>query len=277
MGVSNDLPSQGLSDHKPIWIRLTMDLNIPEVPMRQPLDRIPRIEIKADDDITIDKFSKKVHKRIMKEIPLSMRRLDNDKLTTATPAESGRIVAASLRITAKVAAEVTNAKKTRKRCKQNSKRGRQKNCFSPDYLTLQAYLSFYSNLVRLAFPSGRRRNRCRWSSTTYQVHLTRLTSQWTKRYLISPVAGLLAPQHLAYLNYHRITLPKLAIQISLIKAKMHGSARLEMRINTNAARRQLEILRMDGKVGMIIKLLTGDPPQDLDLQTLPCPIEGQNR
>jgi hypothetical protein len=48
-----------------------------------------------------------------------------------------------------------------------------------------------------------------------------------------------------------------------------------MRVAQNETLRKREQLREEQKLGTLIRLLTERPQEELDLQTLPCPTEGQ--
>jgi hypothetical protein len=48
-----------------------------------------------------------------------------------------------------------------------------------------------------------------------------------------------------------------------------------MRDEQNANLHEREELRKIGQLGKLIELLTCNPPNELDLQTLPCPTAGQ--
>ena len=63
--------------------------------------------------------------------------------------------------------------------------------------------------------------------------------------------------------------------MKLIKGQMHGADRADMRLAMNTEIRNREKLRKANKLGKLIELLSCRPPEDLYLQTLPCPVRGQ--
>jgi hypothetical protein len=161
--------------------------------------------------------------------------------------------------------------------KTGKKKHKQKNCVSSDYFICKLFLSYYHNLTHIAFPSGKNRRRYTWNQTNYQSYLTRLNSQWSKKndHLLrqltpmSTASGLLQPSHLQFKDFNTITLSYIQKQLSIIKSKMRGTDRMEMRIKINSKIRHHEDLRQQGKLKQLIKLLTGNPFRELDLQTLP--------
>jgi hypothetical protein len=162
-------------------------------------------------------------------------------------------------------------------------RTKYKNGYSAELAVLVAYKSFYENLIRIAFPSGRRQMRCRWNSATYQSVLTTITRKWTKHHRKtlssihswSEVYKIPSPAALQTLNFHRISLHHLTELIRQIKGMLHGSKRAALREDTNEAIRDRDAMHKMAKLGMLIQLLSCEPPDTLDLQTLPCPIAGQ--
>ena len=167
--------------------------------------------------------------------------------------------------------------------KTGKPRNKFKNGYSVDLAIMRAYMSFYENLIRLAFPSGRRRRRCQWDQESYQSRLSHWLQQWTKHHRkilneltpLSKASKLLAPAHVQYLSFHELSLHHVSRQLKDIKHMLHGSKRAEMRTNQNDELRHREELRKKKQLGTLIELLTYDPKRDLDLQTLPCPTRGQ--
>jgi hypothetical protein len=84
-----------------------------------------------------------------------------------------------------------------------------------------------------------------------------------------------APAHLQYMDFYQITKAYIATQLKMLKSEMHGADRSEMRLTQNDTIRYHDQLRAQGKLAMLIRLLTGDPEYELDLQTLPCSVVGQ--
>ena len=60
-----------------------------------------------------------------------------------------------------------------------------------------------------------------------------------------------------------------------IKIPLHGVQRRKIREKTNPAIQKLDKLRRDHKLGEVIQRLSGRSPGQLDLLSLPCPINGQ--
>lgn len=284
VGTNNSTHLHKYSDHRPIWMRVNLDLNIPVVPKRKPLPVPLRVDLDLKDSKMIERFQHDTHAAIMKLIPKASRRLKQTGLPDITSEHSGRLLACSMRASVEVAEALTNAAmKRRKRRVRAKNRSKVKHGFSLPYKFLTALMSFYNNLIRLAFPSGCNRHRSKWTAHSYQSYLTKLLKQWRKHnlgLLNSPaVAEIeskhLSPTHLQFMDFHQITLPYLSKQLKQLKGDAHGRDRMEMLSKQDSGISKRQELWRENRLGTLIKLMTGAPETTLDLQTLPCPTRGQ--
>jgi hypothetical protein len=141
--------------------------------------------------------------------------------------------------------------------------------------------SFFENLIRIAFSSGRRRMRCKWNGETYQAIQTKMIYQWRTFHrdkldavtAFSPVRAVASPTTLQQL--HEISLEYLLQHIKQIKGLLQGKRRATMLDKQNANLHEREEHRKIEQLGKLIELLTCHPPSKLDLKTLPCPTAGQ--
>jgi hypothetical protein len=283
LGVVNWEERKQFSDHLPVWIRFTLTSEVRTVPIRNPLQAPPRLEL----DPTNEKNVKRYQETLIKNIGLydkPYRELMDDK----TVACSSDASATALQMVMADTVLATHDPKSRQRDKQIQQSGKsrstkKKNGYSGDLAVLVAHKSFYENLIRIAFPSGRRRMRCKWNGETYQVILTKVIQQWRTFHrdkldavtAFSPVRAVASPTALQQLNFHEISLEYLLQQITQIKGLLQGKRRATMRDEQNANLHEREELRKIGQLGKLIELLTCNPPNELDLQTLPCPTAGQ--
>jgi hypothetical protein len=124
-----------------------------------------------------------------------------------------------------------------------------------------AHKSFFENLFWIAFPSGRRRIRCKWSYKTYQSILTKVIQQWRTFHwdkldavtAFSPVRAVASPTTLQQLNFHEIYLEYLLQQIKQIKGLLQGKRRAIMRDeqNVNLHERQKSLRRLDNVASLL--------------------------
>jgi hypothetical protein len=156
VGTNNSTHLHKYSDHRPIWMRVNIDLNVPIVPQRRPLPVPLRVDLDLQDSKMVQRFQDNTHAAIMKLIPKAARRLKRSGLPDITSEHSGRILACSMRASVEVAETLTNAAmKRRKRRVRAKTRSKVKHGFSLAYKLLTAHMSFYNNLIRLAGLPGR--------------------------------------------------------------------------------------------------------------------------
>ena len=205
------------------------------------------------------------------------------RYVVCSPSASGTALQLVLAHTVEAAATPTSAKIRALIQTANQPRSKKKHGYSGELAVLVAYKSYYENLIRIAFPAGRRKMRCNWHLTTYQSILTSTLRKWTKHYrpqleCIDPWSKVNAMPSLAdlkTLSYHQLSLAHLTKDIAALKNQLHGKKRASLQAESNATQRERQDLDREAKLGMLIDQLTCTPPQDLDLQTLPCPIAGQ--
>jgi hypothetical protein len=87
----------------------------------------------------------------------------------------------------------------------------------------------------------------------------------------SSVRAVAIPTTLQQLNFHEISLKYLLQQIKQMKDLQPEKRQTTIRDEQNANLHEREELRKIGQLGKLIELLTYNPPNELDLQTLPCP------
>jgi hypothetical protein len=91
----------------------------------------------------------------------------------------------------------------------------------------------------------------------------------------STVRVVSSPTAFQKLNFHENSLEYLLQQIKQTKGLLHGKRQTTMRDEQNANLYEREELRKIEQLGKLIEFLTCNPPNELDLQTLPCPTAKQ--
>ena len=283
VGVVNSEDRKQFSDHLPVWFRFVLTNPVRTVPARRPLTSPPRIELNLHEDKAVEEFQAKI-KQSISNMDKKYRQLDvANKAIVCSPDDSGAALQLVLAHTVAAASTPKSAKINALIRQANQPRSKKKHGYSGELAVLVAYKSFYENLIRLAFPSGRRHMRCNWAATTYQSILASLLRKWTKHYRIqlesidpwSVVHATPSPAHLQTLSFHQISLSRIGTAISDIKRMLHGRKRALMLTENNATQQERADLHSTGKLGMLIDQLTCNPTMELDLQTLPCPLAGQ--
>ena len=64
-------------------------------------------------------------------------------------------------------------------------------------------------------------------------------------------------------------------QLKNIKSKLHGAQRIVMQTEMNSTVRKIVEMRQANEMGKIIEVLSCQPRDQVDLQTLPCNLKGQ--
>ena len=213
LGVVNWEDRKCFSDHLPVWFRFTLTSEIRTVPVRQPLRSPPRLELELSDEKRVEKYQERIVKRVGK-LDKQYRQLKPDKTIACMPSTSSTALQLVLAHTVEAANDPKTAKIKALIQEANKPRSKKKHGYSNEMAVLNAHKSFYENLIRLAFPWGRRRMRCNWNSKTYQSILTSLIRQWTKHYRTqitgldawSLVHTLPSPAALQSLSFHQLSL-----------------------------------------------------------------------
>ena len=144
----------------------------------------------------------------------------------------------------------------------------------------QTYLHFYTTLIRIAYPSGRRRRRVQWTPHTHASLLLRWIAQWTSHHAIlhaqlPPPPDIPQPSHLLKLTFTQTTREYLDRCQSAVKKSLHGTFRKHMRKCNNDQRTIIDDAYQSKQLGKVIQYLTAQAPSHCDLSTLHCPTEGQ--
>jgi len=274
-----------ISDHHPIWINIKLLDVIFKPPLRKPLPLRKRCELNIRDQDKVDDYNEALQKRL-KQFPSRLKRTGQTGEATCSAAASGRAVAATLRASVEIVEREQGLKqgklrKLQQQCKMP--RSAKKDCFSPEFCAIKAYMEFYIDLRRLAFPPECARRNMTWCADSYIGIITRCATIWTKKHSntlrnigpSSPVATLASPPQIALLPFHQITYQRLQQRIVNLKSMIHGRQREEYRRNMGKEVRKMEDLRQRENLGRLIELLSGKPREQLDLQTLPSAEEGQ--
>ena len=175
VGTVYDDVTNNLSDHRPIWISLRLHAPLSRVPPRVLLPTKPRLEIDMESEEEREDYNIYLTERLKKPAYKALHRLDPEGKPCCTPQKSGQLLAAVARESVQTTGErkqgldKAKAQRISRRCAVV--RGSTKNGYSLQMRQMQVHLYFYQNLVRLAFPNGKRRRPLgsRWNAGTYQA------------------------------------------------------------------------------------------------------------
>jgi hypothetical protein len=284
-GTVNNIRINHMSDHHPLWISLCLTDPLTPVPKRRPSPPPLRIDFDINNKPDVLKYGECISKLVSK-MPKKFRTLQSDGTTTSDPHQSSRGLAALQRLSYQAVYSKTGLnRKQKQRLKKRclGRRSAFKDGFSPEMRLLQVYRDFYQQLIRRAFPTRPSRRSRTWNASRYQQVLTQWTTEWTKANqhtldqirVTSRVHQIPPPSHLTLLSFHSITLDHLQRILRTIKGKLHGAMRIIMRAEMSAEIRRRDQLRWDKRIGEMVEAMSGNPREQLDLRTLPCPIRGQ--
>jgi hypothetical protein len=197
----------------------------------------------------------------------------------STPEQSGDIVAAICRALVETVVAALPAPKVKRVQQGNRRRSKYKKSFSTEMHLRQTFLHFYTTLIRIAFPSGKRRRVTAWSEHTHRALLLRWLTQWTTHHAVlhstMPLpSDLPPPNHILQMSFNMIDLTYLQACRTAVKKSLHFTARHNMRRANNSMRSHIDIAYQNKKLGRVIQLLTGQPTSHCSLNTLHCPSEG---
>ena len=270
VGTVNNYNVASLSDHLPQWIKYAISIYVPRVPRRVSYSPTPRTEINELDLSAISQYNAEL---------LSIIK-SHSTAEEVTPEQSGSIIAAVCR----ASVEATKATLPTPQPKPSTRRPGRKTKYKKGYSTemhiRQTYLHFYTTLIRVAFPCGKRRRRTPWSPHTHRQLLLRWIAQWTAHHAVlhstMPLPrDIPAPQHILQLQYDMINIQYLNQCRGDIKKSLHATSRHHMRCTHNTLRSKVDDEYQSKHLGKVIQLLTAQPPSHCDLSTLHCPTEGQ--
>ena len=287
VGTIHNEITNTLSDHHPIWISLSLtgQLTVPKTWLPQPVLSHP--DLSMDNDKEIEAYNTHLHNRLTTSLSQRFRQSPSQrrKPISAHASSSGLAVILSHSVLS-VHSRTNGLNKGVKASiglKCQLPRSSYKNCYSPHQRQLQVYLYFYNNLLRLAFPNGKKRTSTPWTSDNYQHHLSTWISQWKHKHNLtinrinefSPAAQLPSPTHLEQKSFHSISRAYILAQIGRIRLALHGKRREAMRELTNPEISKRDAMRKQKKLGDLIHELSGRSRGQLDLQSLPCAHHGQ--
>jgi hypothetical protein len=92
---------------------------------------------------------------------------------------------------------------------------------------------------------------------------------------MTPPSDLPHPRHLLSMTFNAITEVYIQQQRSSVKRTLHGAFRTHMQNKANLKHMDVLNAHNSKQLGKVIQLLTDQPSQHCDLQTLHCPTEGQ--
>jgi len=286
-GTVNNEIINNISDHHPTWLSFSLidPFNIPLPFKKQPVYSHPDLDM--NNSKQREEYNKHLTKRITTSLSKKFRSTNPDGTMTVSPQEGASGLAVILTHSVlSVHAKRDGLNKMVKasighRC--HLARGRFKDCYSPQMRQLQSYLFFYTNMLRLAFPAGRKRWADPWEADSYQRLLQQWLHKWRKRYGqilnkitdFSPAARLPCPSHLSQKSFHSISREYLIHKRKQVQACLHVTNRERMREKVNPAIRRIDKMRCAHDLGKVIKALTGKEAGSLDLQSLPSKSHGQ--
>jgi hypothetical protein len=155
-----------------------------------------------------------------------------------------------------------------------------KDGYSVTYAIWKTYLAFYTNLLRLAYGSGKHQRHANWGRHNYQRLLTKWLTSWGIRHQTlhrqqTRPSELLHPSHLHQQDYSALSRVYIEKLIADIKSRLHGEERHRMRRAVNAEILRRDELREKQKMGELIQALNNKPQAHPQLHTLPSPVYGQ--
>jgi hypothetical protein len=287
VGTVHDEITNTLSDHHPVWLALALTDPFLIPPPYTPLPTLSRPDLDMTNDDELEQYNSCLTTRIERSLSKRFRSQTATGEARVSSHASGSGLAVLLTHSVLSVHEKKNGLDKAVKSVINHKchlhRGRYKNCFSPHMRELQVYLYFYNNMLRIAFPAGRKRWSDPWTADNYQRILTSSLRQWTKRHdkilrritPLSPVTQLPSPSHLEQKSFLSISRDSIQEQIRLIKSRLHATQREAMRDRTNPAIRRIDKMRRNKDLAGIIQSLCGTQQSALDLQTLPSADCGQ--
>jgi len=284
-GTINDVTTNHLSDHHPLWVRLCLTDPLIPVPKRRPIPASIRMDLEIRDKEEKLKYQECIS-RLAKTLPKTFRKEEPDGTTMLHPDHSSRAVAALLRLSVRAVTSREGLGKGKKgRLKQRclGRGSTFKDGFSPEMRLLGCYRDFYQQLIRKAFPVKNTARSQRWTLANYQSVLTTWLGEWsaennTLLKQIRPTSRIhkiASPAHLQFLPFWRITAHSLHTIIDSIKDQLHGAKRVILRAEMSQAIARRDKLRADKRIGDLIEEMSGHPRSQMDLHTLPCAIRGQ--
>ena len=221
-----------------------------------------------------------------------MERTSNELLTDLVPKDTTNVsttahqasgnIAAICRASVEIVRDslTPTTKHTPRKHSATKRRTRHKACFSTEARIRQAHLHFYTMLLRLAFPKGRRRRSCNWSQHTFRTLLTKWIAQWTTYHApllaaMPHITDLPSPRHLLSLSFSDITEEHLVRQRNVVKRTLHGAHRTHMLRTNNEQLTKVTNAHQSKELGTVIRLLLAQPEHHCDLATIHSPTEGQ--
>lgn len=275
------------SDHLPTWITLAFTTFIPTVSMRGRKINVSRCDIDLQNQIELEQYQMVLDQMITK-LPPKYKRLSEAGLATTSPQQSGRCIAAILRMSVAAVESpqgLDKAKKKRLQLGCQRQRSKFKDGYSTTQQLLHCYGTFYRCVIRKVFSTTKNAHTKHiWSPATAHRLLRVWAEQWKEKYCLllqnatlPPLAADLPhPLTLMTAPFASITLQAMRALIKQTHAHLHGADRYRMRLLSNKEIQKREALRLQGKHGRLIELLTnGGTNMDLDLTTIPCPHTGQ--
>jgi hypothetical protein len=216
VGTIHSDVTNALSDHLPIWIGIALpDPFVLPSPMEK-IPLAPRVDVDMHSDTEKLAYNEYLTTRL-KTMPAATRNVKDDGSTVMSSFGSSRALGVILRHTELTVSAKTNGlnkeakAKIARKCQRS--RGTYKNRYSRALKQIKAYIAFYRNLLRTAFPGGARRRHTQWSAFSYTRLLQEWMCAWKTEYdqvlrqitPASPVSRFPSPTHLADKPYASIT------------------------------------------------------------------------
>jgi hypothetical protein len=249
-------------DHRPVWIGIKLSKGIRTAGRGTPTKRPPQLTLNLKNEEMMTTYNRLLHEfKERNPIPLD-----------STEAIPGLLSAFHLE-SIKAVKQIAGDTKARIHAKCQKARSPCKDGYSPTARVMQDALQCMIEISRKAF--SRNRNH-RWSKENYFSILQPLVAKWELRVrLCFPEVdsftlglGITCPSQLRQMPYDDLTRSKLDESIRAMRSLLHGRKRQDMRRRMNERVAKIERLRLDNKLGKVIRLLGDKQYTTLDLSTL---------
>lgn len=277
VGMDNDVAFVHYFDHRPIWIGIHI-AHVHTATTRPPpkLERPLPVEIPKYACVKREEYILTLDAARTKELG------NTADVIYMTPEQQSCTLAALLRITiasASTACGITSKNRIHRLCRK--KRSSYKDGYSPSMRILQESMHFFIRIRRLV--NSRRRNST-WTKANYYAILLKHIGPWKRRVqkFLDPGqdinrAGLKLcnPLFLLPATFMQISNKAISEKIKTLRSMLQGRFRSGLRATVSAAVQRLEDLRIENKIGLMIKRL-GDKEQfSLELFSMNDPIAGR--
>lgn len=245
-----------VTDHNPLWARITWPDNPPLPTSADPSPRIVNALDLPEDEETRDIFSCSLDSK------LEFIMAGSWPLETLSPERAGELQGSIAQASVQTAKELSPPKLSRR----TGKGHRFKDGYSPEFLLLCAALRAYTDISRLLWRHVHRAGRPHHHDT----ELALIMDRWYRVLDAHPEATdhphwSLFPSNITLAKYRKEHIME---KIAALKRLLHGRQRKRMRIAMSERVREMEALLEAKKLGKLIQKLLPDYTDPLDFNQL---------